>query len=689
MSNNQSELLRNVSITGGSSSGKTSIAEALIFQSKKVNRLGKIEEGNTVMDFQPEEIKRKQSINCAFTQITHKKTQINLLDTPGDMNFFSSTKTCIPFFDSSIVTIEAVGGPNSITEEILKVTAKNSIPSIIFINKLDRERADFYSTIEKTKSLTKNKIVVVQLPIGKEAEFKGFVDILSDEAFVYDDDGKATKIDIPEDIKQEVDSAKEEFIESVAELDDAILERYLEGETISQDELKTTFKQGLLKAKFSPVLCGSATKLIGSDYLADFIINYTPNPIERGNWKAFYENDNELELKPDEKEPFVGIVFNTIIDPFSGRLSIFRVISGSLGKDGTILNVNKDKQEKFTQLLEMDGKKQNNIENSYPGSIVAISKLKDTETGDTLTVDKKVIVKAPSPLKPVISFAITPKSKGDEDKIFSSLKKLIEEDTSIMLKRDSETKETILSGRGMVHIETTIEKLKRKFSVEVDISPPKIPYKETIKKKARVQGRHKKQTGGHGQFGDCWIEFSPLKRGEGFKFVDKIVGGAIPKTYIPAVEKGVIEASERGFLAGYPCVDFQAVLDDGSYHPVDSSELSFKIAGTLAFKNALAQSEVVLLEPIMKVKIYSPDSFTGDIMGDLNSRRGRVLGMEAGEDKTQIIQANVPMAEMLRYIPDLRSMTGGRGTFEMEFDFYDEVPLEIAQTIIEKNKTEN
>ncbi len=683
----QIKKMRNVALAGHGGAGKTSLAEAMLFKAGAVTRLGKVEEGNTSMDFQPEEVKKQQSISSAFNKYSWKKYSVTLMDTPGDQNFFSSAKICLPAADSVVLVIDGVGGPSAMTEEAAACVAEYNQPAILFINKLDRERADFNASVEHCKKSLKLKTIITQLPIGKEENFKGVADLLTGKAYIYDDQGKTQITDIPAEMADEVEAAKEEFIENIAELNDEILERYLEGESISEEDLKKTFRQGIINAEFAPVMCGAAVKLAGVDALLDFINDYLPSPIDRGAWEAVDENGEKTEISPDPDAPFCGFVFNTIVDPYAGRLSIFRVISGKLGKEGNFLNVNKDTKERFTQLLEIRGKEQKPISEALPGSIVAVAKLKETLTGDTLTSDQKITITPPAPMPPVISFAVTSKKKGDEDKIYSSIKKIMEEDTGLQLKREVETHETILSGRGLVHIETTIEKIKRKFNVEMEIKTPTVPYRETFKKKIRVQGKHKKQSGGHGQYGDCWIILEPLPNGKGFEFVDKIVGGAIPKNYIPAVEKGILEASQKGILAGFPCVDFRVTVDDGSYHSVDSSEMAFKIAGSIAFKKAAEQAKAVLLEPIMKISILVPDEFTGDIMGDLNSRRGRVLGMDS-EGEKQIINAHVPMAEILRYAPDLRSMTGGRGTFTMEFDHYDEVPGDLAPKIIEKVKAE-
>ncbi|MBF0204420.1 MAG: elongation factor G [Desulfamplus sp.] len=679
--------MRNVALAGHGGAGKTSLAEAMLFKAGVINRLGKVEEGNTSMDFQPEEVKKQQSVSSAFHKYTWKKHEISIMDTPGDQNFVSAATTCIPGADSVIMVIDGVDGPSAMTEVLGACVDKYNLPSVLFINKMDRERANLQTAAETCERTLKRKVIIVQMPIGTEANLKGIVDILSGKAYLYDENGKATISEVPDDMADDVEAARASFVENIAELDDELLEKYLEGEELSEADLIKTFRKGILSCAFSPVLCGSATKLIGMDLLFDFINNALPSPLDRGAWTAKDKNGEEFQIEPDPNAPFYGFVFNTIVDAYAGRLSVFRVISGTLGKEGTFINVRKDVKERFTQLLEILGKEQKPITEALPGSIVAVAKLKETFTGDTISGDKYITFDAPDPMPPVISFAVSSKNKGEDDKVHGALRKIMEEDTGLQLKREIETNETILSGRGLVHIETTIEKIKRKFNVDMEISTPKVPYRETFKKKIRVQGRHKKQSGGHGQFGDCWIVLEPGAKGSGFEFVDKIVGGSIPKTYIPAVEKGVVESSQKGILAGFPCVDFRVTVDDGSYHSVDSSEMAFKMAGSIAFKKAAEQAGATLLEPIMKISIVVPEEFTGDIMGDLNSRRGRIMGMDT-EGNKQVINANVPMAEILRYAPDLRSMTGGRGTFTMDFDHYDEVPGDIAAKVIEKIKAE-
>ncbi len=679
------ERIRNIALIGHGGAGKTSLAEALLYKSGTIKRLGKVEEGNTVMDFEPEELKRKSSISSGFHQFSWKNHTVNLIDTPGDQNFFSDTKSSMQAADGVVVVIDAVDGVKVQTELAWEFAKAFKQPCVIFINKLDRERADFNRVFEDAKVRFEPKPIILQLPIGAEAEFKGVVDLIRNQAYGYDADGKPKKEDILAEMQDLVEREREALIENIAESDDALIERYLEGETLSDEDLNAALRNGTLSHTFVPVVCGSATQNIGIDLLMDFMTTSMPSPIDRGARTGVDPSTgDEIERAPDENAPFSGFVVKTVADPYAGRLSIFRVVSGKLGSDGTFFNANKGTKERFTQLLTVAGKEQKTVAEAGPGSIVAVAKLKETRTRDTLCDEaSKIKYACAEPLPSLISFALTAKSKGDEDKIFISLTKLLEEDPSVKLERVAETKEILLSGLGQIHVETILDKLKRKFNVEAQLNRPKVPYRETIKRKARVQGKHKKQTGGHGQFGDCWIQIEPLPRGKGFEFVDAIVGGAIPKTYIPAVQKGVVAACQKGVLAGFPTVDFKVILDDGSYHAVDSSEMAFKIAGSLAFKKAVEGANPTLLEPIMKVTITTPEDHMGDIMGDLNGRRGKVLGMD-NAGKNQVINAQVPMTEFLSYASDLRSMTGGRGMFTMEFSHYDEVPAQIAEKIIEE-----
>ncbi len=682
------DKLRNIALVGHGSSGKTSLAEVMLYKAGVTNRLGRVEDGNTAMDFEPEELRRQISISTGFHQYNWKKHIVNIIDTPGDQNFFSDTKMCMQAADSVAVLVDAVDGVKVQTEMAWDFAKEFNLPCLIFINKLDRERSDFFRAFNEASEIFEPKPIVLQIPIGAEADFKGIVDLIGMKTYIYDADGKLTVGAVPADMQEAAEMEREHTVENIAEADDELLEKYLEGESLSDDEIRNALRKGTLNRTFAPVLCGSATNNIGIDALMDFIADVMPSPADRGNRiGADPEIGNELERAPDPDAPFSAFVFKTVADPYAGRLSVFRVVSGKLGSDGNFYNAAKGAKERFTQLLRMAGKEQKTVTEAGPGAIVAVAKLKETGTGDTLCSDSaRIKFKCAEPIPGIISFAIEPKTKGDEDKIFSSLSKILEEDVALKVTRNAETKEILLSGMGQVHIEATVEKLKRKYNVEVSLNPPKVPYRETIRKKVRVQGKHKKQSGGHGQYGDCWVQMEPMPRGAGFEFVDAVVGGSIPRQYIPAVEKGIIEACQKGVLAGCPCIDFKATLDDGSFHAVDSSEMAFKIAGSLAFKKAAEQAQPVLLEPIMKITIITPDDYMGDIMGDLNSRRGRVLGMDS-KGKNQVIMANVPMSEFLTYAPDLRSMTGGRGTFFIEFSHYDEVPGQIAEKIVAEIKS--
>jgi elongation factor G len=683
--------IRNIALVAHNGAGKTSLAEIMLYKAGVINRVGRVEDGNTAMDTEPEEIKRGASLSCGLHHFEWKKHTVSLIDTPGDQNFFTDTQNALQAVDAAVFLIDGVDGIRVQSEQAWEMAGRLDLPCAIFINKLDKDRSDFRKMVHEATEIFKTpKPIVLQLPIGAEGEFKGIADLIDLKAYTSDADGNVSAGDLPKDLVEEVESEREALIENIAEADDALVERYLEGETLSPEELQTALRKGINERIFAPVLCGSATGRIGIERLLDFVVDALPSPLDRGaRMGTDMKGDNRIERLPDPNGPFAAFVFKTVADPYAGRLSIFRIVSGSLGSDGNFYNAHKESRERFNQLLAIAGKEQKPAKEAGPGAIVAVAKLKETTTGDTLCDEaSKIKFPFPDPLPTMISFALEAKNKGEEDKIYISMNKLMEEDTGLKLHRNPETSEIILSGRGQVHIEAAIEKMKRKYGVEALLRAPKVPYRETIKKKIRVQGRHKKQTGGHGQFGDCWVQLEPLPRGGGFEFVDAIVGGAIPRQYIPAVEKGIVEAAQRGVLAGYPLVDFKAILDDGSFHAVDSSEMAFKIAGSLAFKKAAADAAPVLLEPIMEVTVTTPDEVMGDIMGDLNGRRGRVLGMESA-GRNQVIKANVPLAEFLTYAPDLRSMTGGRGTYSMAFSHYDEVPGQIAEKIIAEAKKVN
>lgn len=683
--------VRTFAIISHGGAGKTSLAEAMIFDSGATTRLGKVDESSSVLDFEPEEIKRKATISSSVYSFAWKKQPFTLIDTPGDFNFIAETKTSMQGGDSVVVLADAVDGVRVQTEKVWEFANEFEQPKIVFIGKMDRERADFAKAVDAVQNVFGKSCVPLQIPIGAAESFKGVVDILSGKAYVYgaDDSGKFDIKEMPSELTEMADRYKEAIVEHVAESNDELLEKYLEAGELSPEEIQGALRASVISGKLIPIACGSGVGNKGIQPLLDLIADCMPSPLDRGAIKGRTTKGNaETERQPDPEAPFSSLVIKTVSDPYAGRLSILRIYSGTLTPDSTVLNSNKSAKERFGQLLRLKGKNQEPIESAGPGDIVAVAKLKETVTLDTLCSERDPIVYPAIELLPAIySLAVEPKSKGDEEKIFSSLSRLMEEDLTLRLQRNDETREMILSGMGEIHIEAVVDKLRRKFGVEVNLKLPRVSYKETIKGKARVQGKYKKQSGGRGQYGDCTIEIEALPRGEGFQFYDKIVGGVIPKQYIPAVEKGIAEALQEGALAGYPTVDFKVDLVDGSFHTVDSSEMAFKIAGSMAFKKGVMEAKPTLLEPIMEMEITVPDDAMGDIIGDLNSRRGRVLGMETKGNK-QIVRAQTPLSEVLKYAPDLRSMTAGRGMFTMKFSHYEEVPGPLQDKIVELAKKE-
>ena len=674
-------MVRNVAILGHGGSGKSSLAEAMLYTAGKLKRLGRVDDGNSAMDYDDEEIARKISINSSFDNYTWKKTSVYLIDTPGDDSFYNETIFASSVCDAAIFNIGAVLGVKGATLKFADLIAENRIPSMIVVNKMDRERADFSKTINEVKDRLPLNPALIQLPIGSEDNFKGLVDLISGKAYLFDDQGKGTltETEIPAEMADDVATHREGLMESIAETDDDLIEKFLEEGELSEDEMKIGLKKAVIAGEVSPVCVCSATLNRGTAAILDIINFYLPAPSDMGPKTALDAKGAEVELQPTSDAPFSAFVFKTMADPYAGRLTIFRVYSGTLSGD-TFYNANKKTSERFGSLFVIEGKGQRQVDSAGPGMIVAVSKLKETTTGDTLcSADRPVVFTAPQPLAPVISYAVSAK-KGDEEKLFSSITRMLDEDLSLKMTRQQQTGEVLVSGMSQVHIEVVGSKIKRKFGVEMELSLPKIPYMETIRGTARVQGKHKKQSGGRGQFGDCWIEISPIP-GEKFEFVDKIVGGVIPQQYRPAVEKGIIEAMEKGVLAGYPVIDVKVVLDDGSFHAVDSSEMAFKIAGSLAFKKAAPLAGLVLLEPIMNMVVKVGKESVGDVMGDLNSRRGKVMGMDSSA-KYEIISAQVPLAEVQTYANDLTSMTGGLGMFTVEFSHYEEVPVQIAEKIV-------
>jgi elongation factor G len=683
--------VRTFAIISHGGAGKTSLAEAMLFDAGVTTRLGKVDEGTSIMDYEPEETKRKITISTAFNTLAWKKHQLTLIDTPGDFNFIAETKTSMQGADAVLVLVDAIDGVRVQTEKVWEFADEFGQPRIIFVSKMDRERADFFRVVDDIQNAFGKSCVPLQVPIGSAENFKGVVDILAEKAYVYTkgDSGQFDVQSIPDDVVDRVNEYREQLIENVAEAQDDLLEKYLEEGELSPEEVRDGLRTAVTTGKVVPIVCGSGPLNVGIQPLMDVIADCFPSPADRGAKAGKApRKDAEVSREPNADAPFSALVIKTISDPYAGRLSVMRIFSGTLAPDSTVYNATKETKERFGQLLRLKGKNQDSIESAGPGDVVAVAKLKETTTQDTLCAEKDLVVFSTVELPPAVySLSVEPKSKGDEEKIFSSLSRLMEEDLTLKLERNEETREMILKGMGEIHIEATIDKLKRKFGVEVNLALPKVAYKETIKGKTRVQGRYKKQSGGRGQYGDTWIEMEPLPRGEGFLFVDKIVGGVIPKQYIPAVEKGIAEASLEGALAGYQVVDFKVDLVDGSFHPVDSSEMAFKIAGSMGFKKAVLEAKPTLLEPIMLMEITVPDDCMGDVIGDLNSRRGRVLGMES-KGKKQIIRANVPQAEVLKYAPDLRSMTAGRGMFTMKFSHYEEVPGQLQEKIVEASKAE-
>ncbi|MGV8073732.1 MAG: elongation factor G [Syntrophobacteraceae bacterium] len=683
--------VRTFSIISHGGAGKTSLVEAMLFDTGVTTRLGKVDESTSVMDYEPEEVKRKITINSAFNTFSWDKHQFNVIDTPGDFNFISETKSSMQGADAVLVLADAVDGVRVQTEKVWEFADEFGQPRLIFVNKMDRERADFFARLEDIQNAFGKSCVPVQVPIGAAESFKGVADILTGKAYYYTkgDSGQFEVKEFPPELADRVGPYRDEITERVAESNDELLEKYLEQGELSPEEVRNGFRDAVISRKLVPVVCGSGTLNMGIQPLLDLIVDCFPSPLDRGpRVGKTMRGDAEVSREPDPDAPFSALVIKTISDPYAGRLSVMRIYSGTLSPDSTVYNTTKDVKERFGQLLRLKGKAQDTIQSAGPGEIVAVAKLKETTTQDTLCAEKDPIVFPPVDLPPAIySLSVEPKSKGDEEKIFSSLSRLMEEDLTLKLDRNEETREMILSGMGEIHIEATIEKLKRKFGVEVNLKLPKVAYKETIKGKVRIQGRYKKQSGGRGQYGDCWIEMEPLPKGSGFQFVDRIVGGSIPKQYIPAVEKGIADASLEGAIAGYQVVDFKVDLVDGSYHTVDSSEMAFKIAGSMAFKKAVLEAKPTLLEPIVSMEITVPDDCMGDVIGDLNSRRGKVLGMDT-KGKKQIIKASVPQSEVLKYAPELRSMTAGRGVFTMKFSHFEEVPGQLQEKIIEAAKQE-
>ncbi len=684
----ESDSIRNICIIGHGAAGKTSLTSAILFDSGAVNRLARVEDGNTVTDWEDEEIERRISISCALAHCEWNKKKINILDTPGYRPFLAETRLSVRAADAAVVVVDAVAGVEVQTEKVWEFCDEHSLPRMIVINKADRDNASSERTLAALEEAFGRGAVALEIPMGMEKEFAGVVSLLTGRAYRYERDGsgKFQETDVPAQYEDELAERREKLIEMVAEGSDALMEKFFAEGTLDQAEMLEGLKIGVRQGTIRPVFYASSTLNIGIPQILDAVTELFPSPAAVGTTTGTDPKTGEsLERKISIQEPYAAYVFKTIADPFAGRISLIKLYSGTMRSDTVYNNHTKEKSEKLGPLQILQGKTMVPIGEVHAGDFFAVTKLRETTTGDTLCDPAHPILFSSVELpEPSITFAIEPKSRGDEDKISHAMSRIIEEDGAIRYTRDPQTKQLLLAGSDQLHVEVTVSKLRKRYGVEVLLKTPRIPYRETIRGKADVQGRHKKQTGGHGQFGDCWIRMEPLPRGGKFEFVDEIFGGSIPRNFIPAVEKGIVEAAERGYLAGNPVVDFKVTLYDGSFHPVDSSEMAFKIAGRLAFKKAMETARPVLLEPVMNVEIYAPQEYAGALTGDLSSRRGRLQGMDIKRD-IQIIKAQVPMAEMVSYSPVLTSMTGGRGSYHMEFSHYDEVPAQIAQKIIEES----
>jgi elongation factor G len=675
--------IRNVGVVGHGDSGKTTLTAGALFTSGAVNRLLRVDEGNTVTDFDEEEAQRKITISTAIAFAEWKKSKLNLLDTPGYNIFINDTRAALIAADAALVLVDGVAGVEVQTEKVWSFAEQFELPRAIVINKLDRERSDFERALESVHAVFGRAAVPVQLPLGAERDFNGVIDLVGMKAYTYtpDGDGKANESEIPAAQADAAQKAHEALVEMVAEGNDALMEEFFEQGTLPVEHILEGLRAAVRERRIFPVLCASALHNVGTDRVLDFIVDYFPAPADRPGMPG-KENGKEAIRKFEPKQPCSAFVFKTAADPFAGRLTYFKVVTGILKNDAHLNNVQKGKDERLAHIGAPMGKTITPVNELYAGDIGVVAKLKETLTGDTLAEKGFNVEYTPVKLpEPSIAFAVEAKSRQDEDRMGNAIARVLEEDQSLRFYRDPQTREFLLAGAGQQHVEVVVSRLRKRYGVDVNLKAPKIPYRETIRANADVQGRHKKQTGGHGQFGDCWIRMEPLPRGANFEFANEIFGGSIPKQYIPAVEKGIAEAAERGYLAGYPLVDFKVTVYDGSYHDVDSSELAFKLAARKAFKAAMEQARPALLEPIMNVEIQAPVEYAGDLMGDLNGRRGRISGMDT-KGSTQFIRAQVPMAEMLSYQSDLTSMTQGRASFSMEFDHYDFVPQPQAEKII-------
>lgn len=686
MASYTADHIRNVALISHGGAGKTSLAEAMLFLAGVTKRWGKVDDGNSILDHEPEEIDRQMSISSAVAPCPWKGARINIVDTPGYFDFVGEVVAALRVVETALVLVDASAGVEVGTELVWRHAQARDLARVIVVNKMDRENADFSATLTAVKTAFGDEARPVQLPIGQADSFRGFVDLISEKAYLYGDKG-VTETEVPSELEGQVAEHREALLEVAAEQDDSFLEKYLEGEGLSADEVKKGLAGAVQSGALRPVLVASGLTGRGVEPLMEFVRQYCPSPVDAGAENASTP-DGETEVKPSPDGPLAALVFKTMTDPYVGKLTVFRVFSGTIQSDSQAVNVRTGQTERIAQLFHLQGKEQQPVDVLIAGNIGAVAKLGETSTGDTLAAPgSSLTLPGIGFPRPIFSVAVQPRSKGDEEKIGSGLSRLTEEDPTFQSERNVETKQTIISGMGEMHLEVIRGRLKRKFGVEVDLETPRIPYRETVRKKIQSKHRHKKQSGGRGQYGEVYLELAPLDRGGGFEFVDRIVGGAVPRQYIPAVEKGIREAMGEGVVAGYPVTDIQVALYDGTFHPVDSSEMAFKIAGSMAFKKGVLEASPALLEPVVNVEVLVPEEFMGDVMGDLNKKRGRIQGMD-NQGLFQVIRAQVPLAEMAKYAIDLRSITQGRATYTMEFSYYEEVPANVAEKIIADNARE-
>ncbi len=677
------EQLRNVALAGHTSAGKTTLAEALLYALKFTDRLGRVDEGNTISDYDPEEIKRNLSINASVLPVEYKEFKINVLDVPGYRDFIGEIKSCLRVADAAILVLDATAGVEVGTEFAWEYAEEYGVPRAFFVNKLDKERADFAATMQSIRDVFGVRAVPVVLPVGKEAQLEGLIDLLQMKMITEEHGGKATSGPIPEALRAEAEAARAELVEAAAEGDDELTMKFLDDQPLSEEEIRRGLKEGMMAGTLFPVLCGAAARSLGLESLLNFVVSCFPSPLERpGMVGKVAGGDKDMERRYDVSQPFSAFVFKTVSDPYAGRLSFFKIISGSLSSDSVVYNSTKSTEERISHLLCVRGKKQENVHQLVAGDIGVVAKLNATTTNDTLCEMNHQIEYPPTALPPLTySMAIVAKSKTDEEKVGLAMHRLIEQDSTLSLRRDAEVRQTILSGMGDMHLDVAVSRLRQQSNVDIDLGEPRVPYKETITRKAEGQSKYKKQSGGRGQYGDVWLRLEPLPRGTGSEFSWKIVGGVIPSKYEPSVHKGINETMEKGILAGYKVVDVKTDCYDGSYHSVDSSDIAFKIAASMAFKKVALEASPILLEPIMNLKVTVPENFMGDVMGDLSAKRGRIMG-NLSHGRKIVIEAQVPLAEMFAYSKELRSLTQGRGLYEMEFSHYEPVPSNLQEKVI-------